>query len=383
MLQRRLITFCSPFLLLLFYIRDFRTLKKDIVWVYFIFGVFFIIPSVSHDSFRYLERFESISQLTLAEFYLEYIGSFWTKQIDFVVPLIFFTLGKIGVNRFLFFPCLGIIIGLSVSYFVNNVIRFNDISRVNRSVGLLLVGVLILVPVYTVNHFRWYLALVLFVSSLTLVDLRRVLVVQFMSVFVHFSFVILMPLYLIARYARIPQKYLVIVLILSYTVKLDSVALNSLSSVGFSSEYIEQKRVGYSSSNYVKELDNAQDNRRWIIRYRQLLTSLGISSVILLLIKDYRRFNFHTHSFLSMLLLVLILANLLNGHFVLYNRLSHIGFLIFLGLISGLKTDMKNYRIVFLISLGLLFIEGTYVFRVGLDYFDERLVLPLSSLGYY
>jgi len=183
----------SPILSLFFALKNFRYASaKNIVWAFTVFyGFTFVISNEGMDANRYRDQFLDFTKvsLTFSQF-TETLYDVESKSVDVLNPAIQYLVSRFTDNPRFLFAAYGLIFGF---FYSRNIWYILD--RVGADLKPVVIPLIVtfafLVPIWDLNGFRFNTSMHLFLFGILpylFENKKSLLIVSLLSVFVHFSF---------------------------------------------------------------------------------------------------------------------------------------------------------------------------------------------------
>ncbi len=366
----------------------FKNIYRPNSWIIFglfaiFFGITFIIPSDKYDASAYLEQFKQIGGLDSAQFFLfisggDINGFDYGEFADFFLPYLFFVLSRFSDSKEFLFGSLALIF----SYFIYlNGRNWVSIYRKfpNRNSQIFLILLFMLIPLYHINHFRWYTAFMVFIYGIfqiLIYNRKSYFLLIFISALIHFSFGGFALISIIFYFLPKNKFFFYGLLIVSFFLSGQLTPLIEQFFIGDATTS-QQRALSYASE-YYKELikDETKSGLYILLQYQNILTYTLLSLIIWLdlnqkfnskeekkmlyfglLVFSVLNFGNDIHSFYTRFLLVFqYLASLLLLNYFVNNKISKFHFSSYFSLFAVLIFSIVQIR------FGLPFINVSLFF---------------------
>jgi len=376
--------------------------KKTVILLFLTFlGFMFIYgdPNKHYegsDSGRYAAQFEefykqsfSLNQL-FESFYNE--GS---QIVDIYSSLLMWLVSRFtGDPRFLFM-LLSFIFGW---FYINNifiVLSSNDVKKYKNNfiLKLIITSLILLLPIWFINSFRFWTASHIFIYGLLLIYLmhnRNGYFFIFVSVFVHFSFIYLIFIFLLFK--LIPKWNFnllfwgFIVTSLTSELKLNLPELMNITNLP---DFISARTEAYTDEDYVLLL--SERTYAWHTTFASAIGRyLPLILLVLFYFSSFNRFNNTsdvnnaTSKHFNILLFAILagtITNIIVGVAELGRFMIILRFLIYIIVILNFAY-IRKFKIIFYLLIPLFIFYIIFQIRVGTDHFGPWVLIgnPIIAL---
>ncbi len=385
--------FIHPLSALLISLRRFKALNApNIIWLFVIFyGFTFVISDQSIDASRYATYLREAHVKPVGSFaeFVGYLYSQETNYVDVVQPLLTFLVSRLTDNPQVLFAVFGVFFGYFYSrniWFLLSQVR----SKLKPEAMLFLTMAAFAVSIWQMNGFRFWTAAHVFAFGVFYwaADKRvKGMLFCFLSVFVHFSFVfplVVFVLYVFAGNWLLPY----------FMVFTASIFVSLITPATFS-EYtrylpavFQQRTETYTSKEYLRRLGKeSRVQVNWYVRARQTGIQLAIPLMFLVLVLRYRKYIEARQLELRILCFSLVMGSVVNllsaGPSV--GRFYHLYYILSFGAIFLICQGMqwKTFPLVVRIPVFAAVVLFVVVeIRIGFDTMGLMTVLgnPIASL---
>lgn len=363
----------SPLLMLIYSFKNYH-IKKSFFFVVLSFaliGSTIVVGGLDGkaDSIRYIEN--------LNDFYLGYktfseeIQQVGQTETDVYKILITAFVGSFTNNEIIFF----FIISFVFSFFLvkNIFLLFDNLYwSKNKFLIILLISYLILInPIWNVNGFRFWTAFNIFIyGSITYFQKSKIrgILILLLCLFVHFSFIIMLPLVFLS-FLKNRNKILVILYLISFFVS--SLDLNFLENyTGYLPLILQDRFETYTNEMYIDLLEENSQSKSLYLIVSSNLNNLFFGLIPLFFL-NRKKYNYLPELFKNVFvlgLLIGIICNLLGflPSFSRFNSVSNF-FLLFVFIFSLDKFIIRNYFLKKLIIPIVAFLLLVRI-RYGMDF---------------
>lgn len=286
--QIGVLAFFQPFFALIFAIKHFRSpWAKNVVWFFTIFyGLTFVFSSEGLDSARYVQTLHEMYQnkVTLDNI-ISWLYSDETMYIDIFQPLITFLVSLFTDSGQILYAVFGFIYG----YFYTRNIWFVFELLPNKRIRLYLIPffltLALILPIWNINGIRmWTAAQVFLYGALPFLvnkDKKSLLWV-FASMFVHFSFIIAVAIFLL--YIFLGNRtilYLTMYLATFFIVEINIRQVKSII-MEYTPSILEKKVTSYTNEDYFNKIQQAQENLNWYVPWHHKALTYTITVFLII-----------------------------------------------------------------------------------------------------
>ncbi len=352
-----------------------------------IVGFTFYYKNVGSDSYTYSNIFQqwvNSSYLDLVEEFKQ-LYSKDSKIVDIVLSVIFFIVSRFTDDPRYFF----LVIAILFSLFLLKLLRlFQAHIHKFSFTGLLSVSLFfLLVPLFYINHFRWYFALLIFLYgylSFTIDARKSGIGLILFSIFIHFSFVA--PIIGFICYRILGTKTIIYYILLAASFLISSDFLARTINEGSAVELSEYKRISaYTDESYREYIVDKASSKMFLLKYNDKITGYFLLGIIIMLavsktFKSVLEERLHCFSILLLAMAnfggdiqafgtrFLIMFNLLAVVLVLFSVEKNT--------VSRIQTRIIQFALIVVIICNLLLKA-----RFGLEYLSPEMLLPFFPLS--
>ena len=371
-----------PFGVLIFLKKKIIRYPKIISLISAFYGYNFIIYSEELDSWHYKQDFFYWSTKSVNDIYmlLKNMYSLDSQVTDPLKDLLIFLVTRVTSDYrfvFAFFAYL-------ITYFtIKNIkIVISELSFISNIQKLLIVGFIIIIPVFEINVPRMWIAAQIFIYGSLLIFKNKKLngiVMITISLLTHFSFLYPLLILIFSLVAKFRNKTLIVGLILSCFISFGFIQDFILSFVSiFDGGVLTQKILGYTDTARVLDVLLEKENTSWFHVYKFNILNYLIIVLLFFLNKEiiFKDFKYFHYS-----ILILIISNFLSEtpdmwRFIQFGFASF--FLSSIPLFKGVKNRLiLNYCVLASVSFwGIIAIRDGYQ-TIDLQFFYSNWLIRL------
>ena len=269
----------NPFIAMLISFKEYKLpYAKNVFWAFCVFyGFTFAIGAESqgNDIIRYLKELEylySKHEFTIRDI-IDYFQT--TGEIDLLRTIIAFFLSRFTDSQALLTMVYALIFGFFYSrniWFVLNLLE----GKIDILTKLLILGLLLVIPIWMINGFRMWTAFHIFMYGLLPYIFgrnRSKLIFLYLSFLVHFSFIIPISIFFIYRLLgnRIHSYFLFFILSI-FIYEIDIGQVNQIVEP-FLPESIIERTAGYRNEGVIesRKENSSNSNLVWYVRWNIVL----------------------------------------------------------------------------------------------------------------
>jgi hypothetical protein len=365
----------NPFISLIYLLRK-SGLNSNIfpyLLISFFFGLSFVVSTSGGDSIRYaneLKRFHDSNASII-----EVINDFYKEEssrLDVYQPIITWLVSIFTADSKLLFALFALVFGY---FWFSGLILIR--SKINVKInGLILLSFIFLVltnPIWNINGVRMWTAVSVFFYGILNIHLKKNhngWIFVFFSVFIHFSLILSLIVYLL--YRILPSKNLTLL----YSLYLISFFIGELN-LEIIRNYLEllptllQTKKAYISEEYVDSLESVSNTYSFQFILANSLVKYLILFICTILYANFLskklRFGSNTILFFSLGLFLLIFSNLASSvpsgsRFAVISNLVIITSFLF-----SFNEYIKINYVIKLILILILFYENLFFIRLGIE----------------
>lgn len=371
-----------PFGVLIFLRKKIISYPKIISLISAFYGYNFIIYSEELDSWHYKQDFFYWSTKSFNDIYmlLKNMYSLDSQVTDPLKDLLIFLVTRVTSDyRFVF-----AFFAYFITYFtIKNIkIVISELSFISNIQKLLIVGFIIIIPVFEINVPRMWIAAQIFIYGSLLIFKNNKLngiVMITISLLTHFSFLYPLLILIFSLFAKFRNKTLIIGLILSCFISFGFIQDFILSFVSiFDGGVLTQKILGYTDTARVLDVLLEKDNTSWFHVYKFNVLNYLIIVLLFFLNKEiiFKDFKYFYYS-----ILILIISNFLSEipdmwRFIQFGFASF--FLSSIPLFKGFKNRLiLNYYVLASVSFwGIIAVRDGYQ-TIDLQFFYTNWLIRL------
>lgn len=345
---------------------------KNILWLFVVFyGYNFVIPNEGSDANAYVDKFVRFANSDLNfDNFSDYLYNTETNNVDILEPLMSFVLSGFTDNPKFLFAFYGLVFGF---FYSRNI--FTVLKHLNSKFSLQKILVFTLfafsIGIWEINGFRfWAAAHIFFYGVYPYITERNKskLIFAFLSVFMHFSFILMLAIFVLyVVFGNRTKVYFILFLVSFFISELN----NSLVSGYMTSvlpDIFSTKVEAYTSDAYIDVVKNKQDSistYNLIVKYSGLVLRFLIVFLAYINIKLIKN-NSYLISLFSFTVLFFAISNIISlipsgGRFLVVVSLFLYGFLFIY--IQNIRTN-KFINILLYLYTPIMLIMIIYNLRV-------------------
>lgn len=310
-------------------VQSFRNLNKPyakliIISFFGLFG-FTLIYDMTDDSSRHEEQFRMICQKPFSDFFNVVSGLYSEegRKPDFVMDLVAFIVSRFTENSHIFFLALGLMLGFVV---MKNLTVLNRLYSQNKnSITLMFLIFFILLNnpgrILSVRH---YVAMALYVYAVYQYfkeNKSYYLILIATTVFIHFGFLMVVPLFFGFKIAGNRNKIYYVLIVLSFFFA--DITATLIRDFGVNLEGGMNSVVkGYTHQKYLAHVSDLQQQRNMILNNFQRWTTLYMFVALVFHKIRYKVFDAVSERLYSFCLLFFAFVNFTVGMESIANRFS-------------------------------------------------------------
>jgi hypothetical protein len=369
-------------------IRRFH-LKSASVIIMLFYGMFgyTMLFSPSTDSDRQMKEFNELVYKPFSDFFEQIFGLYSSEDAkpDFFMDLIMYSVSRVTDNYRFYFMVMAFFIGYMV---IKNVKVFYELylKKENKIALIFIVFFFILNPPGRIMSFRHYLSLLVFVYAMYQyfkTNNYKDLLLLTGVVFVHFGYLMVVPLFYLYRVLGNRNKIYYVVIALSF-VFFDQAA-NLIRDSGIDLEgSLDQTVQGYTNEEYLEEMSNVDGNQMALVgRYIRWTTLFFLFSTL------YHKFQYKTfdetgEKLYSFSLVVFAFVNFMQGMESVSNRFGLVYQCIVCVFYIHIYSSCNFKYNKWFMYLSILFvgINFSVIFRTNIEYANFLMITPLYLLSF-
>ncbi|HEX8563138.1 MAG TPA: EpsG family protein [Flavobacterium sp.] len=354
------------------------------------FGLFSLnfVYNYKHDSMRHQESFIRISERPFADFF-EIVSGLYSEEgvkPDFVMDLVAFIVSRFTAQSSIFFLALGILLGIAVMKNVK--VLYALYSRQKHVIALVfLIFFLGLLSPGRILSFRHYLALAVYVLAVYQYlkeDKKYYLLFIIGSVFIHFGFLMVVPLFFIYLLAG-NRNLLYYALIIASFFFADMTA-TLLRDYGMGNDTnLDSVVKGYTGKKYLAQVTELQGQRNVLLNNYLRWTTIYLLVVMLYHKFKYKVFDKVSENLYSFTILFFAFVNFTVGMESISNRFSIVFqalacfFFIHLYSVNQIKTAKSfKYATITVVALNI-----AIMVRLTFEFMNFNAVVPFLPFSLF
>jgi hypothetical protein len=347
--------------------------SKKIVFLFLIYyGLTFVISTEGLDSFRYAENFAFTATLPFTDFFKIVGGIYATDtSVDILVPLLNFLLSRFTASYHILFAAFALIFGF---FYLKsfNLLHDEYIKSPNRNALIHLLFFAILIPIFSINGFRFYAACWIYFYGAYFVVVnndRRYLLICFSSALVHFSF--LAPIVLLIIYVVAGNRNIIYYPLLAFSFISPIIFSSYLQKIGFLLGGGIQTRIGnYTNDAYMEDIASHNEEVKWFLEWSDKLVLYYLFAALIIIRIKYKSLveTREMQNIYSFLLLILSFVNF-GSSIPSVGRFQALFYLFGVLYVFKLFLELKSYTWNWITILGLfpMFLFTALALRQGIE----------------
>jgi hypothetical protein len=373
----------NPFVGAIYALFDLKNNKSSstFLWLLFCFSFgYFYINQVGGegDYYTYLGRFNTVSNLSLTQFF-----DFLINELDFLQYIILYLFSFLTKD----YNTLWGLISLTFGYFILKIFKNLNILVNNKPTSspylhkITFISLIFITSLYLVYNFRFWIGASLIYLGVThylLGNKNRMLLCYFFAAITHFGLIVIILIIVIATYLRLSLNILALLSISSLFLG----QLFAFKNIIFLPEYIMESRGEYLTDEYTDSYQVYRQTVNWyVFGFEKLLYYVSLF-YILLNLKVLKQIRDEKMKWLiSIILMVYTFVNLvinlpLSERFMRVAMFLGILF-VFLSSFSSVKFKYKPF--LYILCIGFIIIE----IRKIAEALNLGLVLPTGLVSLF
>jgi hypothetical protein len=368
-------------------IRRFHLKSAGIIIILF-YGMYgyTLLFNPSTDSHRQMMEFNEVVFLPFSHFF-DFIFNLYGSEAkpDFFMDLIMYSVTRVTDNYRFYFMAMGMLIGYMV---LKNIKVFYTLylEKQNKIALTFIVFFFILNPPMRIMSFRHYLSLLVFVYAMYQyfkTNNYKDLLLLTAVVFIHFGYLMVVPLFYLYRVLGNRNIIYYIVIALSFVFFDQAASLIRGSGIDLEGG-LDQAVLGYTNEGYLEDVSEMSGKRMVLVdQYTRWTTLFFLFSML------YHKFRFKTFDIIgerlySFSLLVFAFVNFMQGMVSVSNRFGLvyqcIGCVFYIHIYSN--CNFKNSKWFMNLAILFVFINFIVIFRTSIEYANLLMLSPLYLLSF-
>ena len=380
-----LIFLFNPFLNLLFYLKNNIYKSRHALWFFCAFiGYTFVISDGNVDQIdasRYANELIEVHNLKLGlnDFYNEIL----ITSVDPVLSIIIFLVSLFSNSYSLLFLVFGIIFGYFYSKLFELIIIKNGSSVNLKHFYLFFIAILLIIPPWQINGFRFWTGAIIFIYSVLLFihekNIFKSLLFMLLACAFHFTFILLsitvITSLIFSRFISFKFVYILFIANIFFGfLSLENINLSTLENFVNISDLYASKINTYTNQDYIDIVSESSKNTNFYVRYKlYIFKYLTLFVFFILLINT--KINKTTNSFLISICLITDILLTLNVGAIerfgfIINFFLTYQLLLFLPLLKKLRLKTFLNSLIQITSLYYIIVELRFGFEfLSLDTF--------------
>lgn len=367
--------------------------SKNIVWAFCVFFGFTLVVTEGGDANRYIEWFQfmGINDWSLNTFWgLMYASD--TRYVDIAQPLISYLLSRFTQDPRVLLAVFGLVFGFFYSRNIWFLLDRTE-TRLRPFTLLLLIIFVLLIPIWTINGFRFWTASHVFLYGalpFLLEGDKKKLWIAGISILFHYSFMLPMAILLLYIGTGNRLHLFFYFFILSFFIQeINFQLIGNFISTHFPAIFAE--RAGqYISEDIAIRKASILANRSWHAMYYQYALRIGLVSLAVFSYSKVRKIPPNNNRLISLFSFALLFSGVFNilgkipsvGRFLTVGNMLFIAFFFLYFQYNKNKKIRKNKIIIWLVSPCLLF-YCIVAFRTGFDFIGLYTALGNPLTAFY
>lgn len=267
---------------------------KNIFWIFCVYyGYTFIIPNVGSDAYSYAQTFHEFGLKSIS--ISDMLSSlFKDKNVDVLQPVISYTVSRFTNDSRILFATYALIFGY---FYTNNLwYLFEKIDKKSSFIlGVYILVFALICPIWRINGFRFWTATHIFLFGLLpyLLDgNKKSILISTLSIFVHFSFVLPVLVWVVYALTGNKQKLFFFIFVLtSFVNELDFGFIRS--QLSFLPDIYDNKVNIYVNEGYRAFEEQNQSSNLLVANYAFLFNVVNYIFIIAIYLKRKIFVNFN------------------------------------------------------------------------------------------
>lgn len=371
------IFFIWPFLSLFLAIKDIRsTWSKNIIWLFVIFyGFTFALVNDTYDAYEHAQLLIKMHETSLSfSNFIELLYTEDTNYLDIFHPLLTFIVSLFTDDHRYLMAVYGLVFGF---FFSRNIAYLVSVikGKIQPIVLILIISFAFVIPIWMINGFRMWTAAHMLIYGLLpflLEGKTNKLWVVVLSVFMHFSFALILAIVIL--YLILGKKtniYFILFLITFFINELNIEAVKDLLENN-TPDILKSRTKSYLGDDYLSELAERTEQVNFYVKYYTKFLSWPIFLLVTLLYFKGKKFISENDGFKNLFSFVLFfcafanIANLLpsGSRFIYISQMVAVFAVVYY--IHYVKID-KLTRIATFLVLPFLLSYLIVSVRIGFD----------------
>jgi hypothetical protein len=372
-----------PFLAFLLALNSFSLkISRGIIIAFScLFGFTFVVPSEGVDAYRYASDFKLAAQQPFLEVFSKLDRAYEDdSSLDFGLQFLFSVLSRFTSDYRVLFSVFALLFSILLLKFIQNSYEIHAVHK-SKNTLVFFVFVVSLVPLFYINHFRWYFALLLFMHAAYSILVKKnywAFLLLATAPLVHFSFYIVIFVFIL--YLTIGNRNWIYLPLVGASFFFADLTLPFLEqNIGFLSEGFQERIGAYTAERYMTTVREGVEQRILILKYTPVVVKFFFLTMLLYLKYTQRSSDRAQENLFSYSMVVLAFVNFGQGIYSLGSRFAILFFL--LAALYGIRHFAINrHKQLHWLSVIGIFVLGFNVLiavRYGLEYTNVSLFSPL------
>jgi hypothetical protein len=332
----------SPFL---GFIQAFKYYKEDwaknSVWLFVIFYGYTMYRPEIMDSSRYVLSLINLYNMPLTwDVFISSLYSEESDKADIYQPLITFFLSRFTNSGNILFAVFGIVYGYFYSRNIWMILDLSKGKKIEWKLWVVIIAFICVLGFWNLNGVRMWTAAHIFfygVFQYLVLGRRKGIFIAILSVFVHFSYILPIGVFLVFILSKIPWRFLYYLFLGSFFVSSMNVPTIKAKLESVAPDFLLPRVNSYTSDEYVDIVSDMNESTNWYVKYySSALMWVLVGLFTLIYFSKYSKFK-DDKSFSNLFgfsLLILSIGNITSllpsgGRFVLLAQLFGVALLVY------------------------------------------------------
>lgn len=382
-----IITFLWAFLGIIESIKNFSSKESKYSLILFLslYGYFYTVPSYTHDIYRLVELFKDAYDKPFSDFFKIVSGLYFDSEIkpDFMLNFMAFFASRFTNNQGFFIMLLAFVSSIFYLRIFNKQHKIYSNYK-NRNSLFFIIFLVIIIPFYYIGQWRFYSASLVFIlGTICVLEDKKNIKNYFLlisSIFFHFSFLLMVTLFLVYIFIGNKNRIYLIILVLSFLISdySSSFLMKYLPEFSEDTSY-QRAAVGYTGEVFQEQIQMQKKTTDvWTIRHFRNINLYYFAFCLILIYFTYKGDDKFLKNTISFLLLFLSFLNLFQGVEIVNQRFSVVFTALVCILLIKFFVVNKQFKLNKLTIIGAVafLINFTVFFRYLLEYTNVKLFLP-------
>ena len=332
----------SPFL---GFIQAFKHYKEDwaknSVWLFVIFYGYTMYRPEIMDSSRYVISLINLYNMPMTwDVFTSSLYSEESDKADIYQPLITFILSRFTNNGNILFAVFGIVYGYFYSRNIWMILDLSKGKKIEWELWVVIIAFICVLGFWNLNGVRMWTAAHIFfygVFQYLVLGRRKGIFIAILSVFVHFSYILPIGVFLVFILSKIPWRFLYYLFLGSFFISSMNVPTIKAKLESVAPDFLLPRVNSYTSDEYVDIVSDMNESINWYVKYySSALMWVLVGLFTLIYFSKFSKFK-DDKSFSNLFgfsLLILSIGNITSllpsgGRFVLLAQLFGVALLVY------------------------------------------------------